>query len=70
MAAVVSIGLVVGFGLSFRLEARASAGPDVVAAYREAREACAPGVGALRLVTAPDPASGRWSVTIPCSRVR
>ena len=69
MAAAVSIGLVVGFGLSFRLQARASAGPDLVAAYREAREACEPGVGAIRLVTAPDPASGRWSVTIPCSRV-
>jgi len=69
-ATVVSVGLVIGFGLSFRLVARASPGPDIVAAYREASAACGQETTLIRLITAPDPVSGRWSVTIPCSRVR
>ena len=70
LTALVSVGLIAGFALSFRLEARASGGPDVLAEYRAASAACRAGEDQIRLVTAPDPASGRWSVTVPCDRVR
>ena len=62
------IVLAVGWARSFRLDAKASVGPDVVAAF----DAAAPGCGSdQRTITLPISPPGRgWKVEIPCDRVR
>jgi hypothetical protein len=58
----------VGFAPAFRLQARASSGPDVPAEIRAAAAACAPGSVAT-IPISPTPASDLWAVMIPCSRL-
>jgi len=58
----------VGFALSFRLQSRASAGPDVPAEIVSAAEACPIGSFAT-IPIAPSPATTAWFVRISCSRL-
>ena len=58
----------VGFALSFRLQSRASAGPDVPAEIVSAARACPVGSFAT-IPIAPWPATTAWFVRIPCSRL-
>jgi hypothetical protein len=57
----------VGFTLSFRLEARASTGPDVPAEIR-AVAACPAGSSAT-IIISPMRATNPWLMKIPCSRL-
>lgn len=66
---IAAILLVVGFGRSFFLEARASNGPDVVAEYRAAATGCSVGAASIRLPVSPV-GGDAWAVEIPCDRVR
>ena len=61
--------LAIGFARTFRLEAKASDGPDYTAAYRSLASACEG--GATTSIRVPiSPAGGYpWTVEIPCSRV-
>jgi hypothetical protein len=63
---IVLVGI--GFALSFRLQARASNGPDVAAEIPAAAAGCAGGSVVMILIS-PRPASDDWTVTIPCSRL-
>ncbi len=61
--------LVLGFARTFRLETRASAGPDIPAAFRAASPTCGAGAESIRLRISPIDAVDVWTIDIPCSRV-
>jgi MFS family permease len=65
-----AILLAAGFARSYRIEARASEGPDYPASFRAAAAACGagPASGELHVPVAPIEA-GFWEVRIPCGRV-
>jgi hypothetical protein len=58
----------VGFALSFRLETRASGGPDVPVEIRAAAATCVSG-GFATIFISPRPATDSWAVAIPCTRL-
>ena len=65
---VVAIILGIGFGASFRLESRASAGPDVPSQIAEAAAHCSQAATATIFIS-PRPASSEWLVRIPCELI-
>jgi hypothetical protein len=72
LAPLVMAGLVVflgvGFAVSFRLEARASTGPNVPEQITDAAIRCTAG-GFATILISPRPASNEWILTVPCSRL-
>lgn len=65
--AVIAVVVGLGFATSFRLEARASTGPDVSEQIAAARRDC-PAESHARIVIAPT--NREWLLPIPCSRLR
>jgi hypothetical protein len=63
--------LALGFVRSFSMRARASDGPDYVAAYERERGKCATGVPLIEMAIAPRTKASKWQwrVRVPCSRV-
>jgi hypothetical protein len=61
--------LAVGFGRSFRLDARASSGPDVPREMRAMAAECVAGTEGVTIPISPRPASNDWTVTVPCARL-
>jgi hypothetical protein len=61
--------LAVGFGRSFRLEARASTGPDVPQEMRALAVECLAGTDSVKIPISPRPASNDWRLTVPCTRL-
>lgn len=66
LAGAVSVALLVGFALSFRVPARASRGPNAFDQLVAGRSACAAGVGSVRIRISPD-YRNRWYVDVPCA---
>jgi hypothetical protein len=66
---VVLAVLAIGFVGSFRIRARASNGPDYVAAYEMERGKCATGSSLIEIAIAPRLKTPKWHVRVPCSRV-
>lgn len=60
--------LAVGFGRSFRLESRPSAGPDYVAGYQAAVAACDAAAESIT-IRIPPIGDDVWTIEIPCDRV-
>ena len=65
---VVAVVLGIGFGASFRLDSRASAGPDVPSEIAEAAAHCSQAATATIFIS-PRPAATEWVLRIPCARV-
>jgi hypothetical protein len=65
----IALLLAVGFVRSFRLEARASSGPDVAQELRAAAVACVAGVDGVTVPISPRPASSDWTLSVPCARL-
>jgi hypothetical protein len=62
--------LAYGFSRTFRMETKASDGPDYVAAYRSASAACTTDAGGTIRVPISPIGAYDWVVEIPCSRVQ
>lgn len=65
----VGVLLAVGFVRSFRLEARASGGPDVPAELEASAARCGPGTDRVRVPISPRPATDEWTLALPCGRL-
>jgi hypothetical protein len=65
----VALVLAVGFGRSFRLEARASTGPDVPQEMRALAAECLTRTDSVKIPISPRPASNDWTLTVPCARL-
>jgi hypothetical protein len=61
--------LALGFVRSFSVRARASNGPDYVAAYEMERGKCATGAWLIEMAISPRVKTSKWHVRVPCSRV-
>ncbi|TMD32539.1 MAG: hypothetical protein E6I94_01270 [Chloroflexi bacterium] len=64
-----AVFLAIGFARSFRLEARASSGPDVSQELATAETACTPGSSSVTITISPHPATNLWEVRVPCERL-
>jgi len=65
----VALFLAFGFGRSFRLEARASNGPDVPQELNAAAVQCVAATESISIPISPRPASSDWTLTVPCGRL-
>jgi hypothetical protein len=65
----VALVLAVGFGRSFRLEARASTGPDVPQEVWALAAECLTRSDSVKIPISPRPASSDWRLTVPCARL-
>ena len=65
----VALLLALGFGRSFRLEARASSGPDVPQELQAAAVECGTATASINIPISPRPASSDWTLTVPCDRL-
>lgn len=69
MLPAAALVLILGFARTFRLETKASDGPDYSAAFGSAASACRDGaVGSIRVPISPV-SSTAWAVEIPCRRI-
>jgi len=66
---VTALFLAIGFGPSFRLDARASSGPDVPQELTAAADECTPATASIEIPISPRPASSDWTLTVPCGRL-
>ncbi len=64
----IALFLAVGFGRSFRLEARASSGPDVPQELQAAAVECV-AAESIKIPISPRPASSDWTLAVPCGRL-
>src|SRR5439155_715847 len=64
-----AVFLAIGFARSFRLEARASSGPDVSQELATAEAACTPASRSVTITISPHPATNLWEVRVPCERL-
>jgi hypothetical protein len=62
------LAMAVGYGLSFRLQSRASPGPNVVAEIDRSATTCVADQGQVTIPISPQASPALWTVEIPCSR--
>jgi hypothetical protein len=62
------LAMAVGYGLSFRLQSRASPGPNVVAEIERSAHTCITDQGRVAVPISPQASPPLWTVEIPCSR--
>ncbi len=69
LLAVVLVGGL-AFGQGFRLQARASTGPNTLAAVDAGAAACARGAASVRVLVSPSEDPKTWHIDVPCAAVR